>query len=458
MRKLPSGPIAMMNRLGDMAILTLASFIAAYDQGDLHYKVALVMALAANVIWFAGSALLRQYDVFNGRGFLNDLALTMFLLVGVAVAMGLLREVSPRYAMTTEFSRFVVVLLPAALWLRFRVVGARLLGAQPIDQVLIVGTGPLGRLTRRTILEQAGRREIIGYLRFDGEEEHPRLNAPVLGRAHDLDHVLRERIVDEVYFATTRHHPRATVQAGISVCERFGIPFAIPACDYRLVRAKPAESKAIADGYVHYLNVRYGRVQSVLKRMLDIVVSATALLLLSPLMIAVALAVRLTSPGPILFRQERVGLHGRTFAMLKFRSMVANAEALRAKLQAANEQQGPVFKIGRDPRITPIGRFIRKHSIDELPQLINVLRGDMSLVGPRPPLATEVAKYEAWQRRRLSVRPGMTCVWQVSGRSEIPFEQWMLLDMRYIDHWSLFQDLRLLLRTVPVVLTGRGAS
>jgi lipopolysaccharide/colanic/teichoic acid biosynthesis glycosyltransferase len=166
----------------------------------------------------------------------------------------------------------------------------------------------------------------------------------------------------------------------------------------------------------------------------------------------------LGSRGPILFKQRRVGLHGRTFDMLKFRSMVRNAEDLRAKLAAQNEQAGPVFKMKHDPRITRVGRFIRRFSIDELPQLINILRGDMSIVGPRPPIPSEVARYEAWQRRRLSVRPGLTCVWQVSGRNEISFDEWMLLDMRYIDHWSLAQDIQLILKTVPVVLKGRGAS
>ena len=166
----------------------------------------------------------------------------------------------------------------------------------------------------------------------------------------------------------------------------------------------------------------------------------------------------MTSRGPVLFRQERVGLHGRTFHMLKFRSMVANAEALKASLLKSNEQAGPVFKMKHDPRVTAVGRFMRKHSIDELPQLVNVLRGDMSIVGPRPPVPSEVASYETWQRRRLSVRPGLTCVWQVSGRNEISFQDWMLLDMRYIDHWSLREDFSLICRTVPVVLTGRGAS
>jgi lipopolysaccharide/colanic/teichoic acid biosynthesis glycosyltransferase len=176
------------------------------------------------------------------------------------------------------------------------------------------------------------------------------------------------------------------------------------------------------------------------------------------LLVGIAIAIKVTSRGALLFRQERVGLYGRTFHMLKFRSMVTNAEALQQTLQASNEQSGPVFKMKLDPRITRVGRFLRKHSLDELPQLVNVVRGDMAIVGPRPPLPSEVAKYEAWQRRRLSVRPGLTCVWQVSGRNDISFEQWMYLDMQYIDHWSLAEDLGLILKTVPIVLHGRGAS
>jgi exopolysaccharide biosynthesis polyprenyl glycosylphosphotransferase len=198
--------------------------------------------------------------------------------------------------------------------------------------------------------------------------------------------------------------------------------------------------------------------QQAMKRLFDIVASALALWLLLPLFVVVVALIKLTSRGPVFFRQTRVGLHGRTFNMLKFRSMVVNAESLKASLAAQNEQAGPVFKMRRDPRVTSIGRFIRKYSIDELPQLINVLRGDMSVVGPRPPVPDELSKYEAWQRRRLSVRPGLTCIWQVSGRNQISFEDWMLLDMQYIDHWSLARDFQLIFRTIPVVITGRGAS
>jgi exopolysaccharide biosynthesis polyprenyl glycosylphosphotransferase len=225
-----------------------------------------------------------------------------------------------------------------------------------------------------------------------------------------------------------------------------------------LGRARALLPSSARDGYIHYVAHAPQHLPRALKRLFDIAVSAGALVLLAPLLLAVALLVKLTSRGPIFFKQVRAGLHGRPFHMFKFRTMVVNAEALREKLLSLNEQTGPVFKMKNDPRITRVGAFLRKHSIDELPQLINVLRGDMSVVGPRPPIPKEVAQYEGWQCRRLSVRPGLTCIWQVSGRNQISFEDWMYMDMQYIDHWSFSQDLSLILKTVPVVLTGRGAS
>jgi exopolysaccharide biosynthesis polyprenyl glycosylphosphotransferase len=299
---------------------------------------------------------------------------------------------------------------------------------------------------------------VVGFLHFAQEALHDRLPARILADAGHIDDILREHVVDEVYVAGQRDAQHAEMQKVVAVCERFGIPFALPASGFRFSRAQPQHLHATADGYLHYLSIRPKPVQRAMKRAIDIAVSAAALGVLAPLLVAVAALVSLTSRGPILFRQVRVGQHGRQFHMLKFRSMVVNAEELKARLLAQNEQCGPVFKMKTDPRITAIGRFIRKYSIDELPQLVNVLRGEMSLVGPRPPIPAEVAKYEAWQRRRLSVRPGLTCVWQVSGRNEISFEDWMYLDMQYIDHWSLLHDLRLIAKTVPVVLTGRGAS
>jgi exopolysaccharide biosynthesis polyprenyl glycosylphosphotransferase len=195
------------------------------------------------------------------------------------------------------------------------------------------------------------------------------------------------------------------------------------------------------------------------KRIIDFAVSLTLIVLLSPLFLVVAIFIKFTSPGPVFFVQKRLGLSKRRFSIYKFRTMVVDAEKKMHELEDLNEVSGPVFKMRKDPRITPVGRFLRKTSIDELPQLFNVLKGEMSLVGPRP---LPVRDYEGfdqdWQRRRFSVVPGITCLWQVNGRSSVSFEQWMELDMQYIDQWSLWLDLKILARTIPAVLKGSGAA
>jgi exopolysaccharide biosynthesis polyprenyl glycosylphosphotransferase len=195
------------------------------------------------------------------------------------------------------------------------------------------------------------------------------------------------------------------------------------------------------------------------KRMLDFLISLVLLVVLAPLMLLIAGLIKFTSPGTVFFTQKRIGLNKRLFKLYKFRTMVTNAEELMAELEKHNEVSGPVFKISNDPRITALGRFLRKTSLDELPQLINVFKGDMSLVGPRPlPLRDYEGFEQDWHRRRLSVPPGITCLWQVQGRNSIPFERWMELDMEYIDHWSLWLDLKIMLKTIPAVLRGSGAS
>ncbi len=441
-------------RVGDALVVTLASFLAAVHDGTLHWRVAIAAGLAAMAsLWFT-SRVLHQYEPASGRGFLGDLALTLVLIAGVAMPLALLPLVSPRYAAVTDVGQFLFLAVPAILSLRFWTVGRTLRTAS--IRVLVVGTGALGRITGNELAERG--RSVVGFLRFEDDLPNPRLHAAIFGTSGDLEATLKDHVVDEVYFAPDGRLNEDAVQDAIRTCERLGEPFALPVCPYRLGRARPIGSRAIAEGFVHYLSIEAKPFQRWIKRAFDIVASGVALLLLSPLLVATAVAVKATSRGPVFFRQQRVGQFGRRFDMLKFRSMVANAEALKAQLMAKNEQSGPVFKMTRDPRVTAVGRFIRKYSIDELPQLVNVLRGDMSIVGPRPPIPSEVARYETWQRRRLSVRPGLTCVWQVSGRNQISFEQWMLLDMSYIDHWSLLTDFSLIAKTVPVVLTGRGAS
>lgn len=212
------------------------------------------------------------------------------------------------------------------------------------------------------------------------------------------------------------------------------------------------------DEYVVTLFREQMLAQLLMKRVLDTALSIIVLIMLSPLMLLVALLIKLTSPGPVFFSQNRVGMNQRQFRLYKFRSMVADAEARKLELQHLNERDGPAFKMENDPRTTRIGRFIRKTSIDELPQLFNVLSGEMSLVGPRPPLPDEVKRYEWLFRKRLSVKPGITCIWQISGRNNVSFDRWMEMDHEYVENWSLWLDLKILFMTVPAVLFSRGAS
>jgi len=211
--------------------------------------------------------------------------------------------------------------------------------------------------------------------------------------------------------------------------------------------AMPAVECEPANGFYQ----RYG------KRILDVAAVLCAGIFLLPLFLLLSLAVRLDSRGPVLYTSRRVGEGGRIFSFYKFRSMIVGADRIRDELRHLNEVDGPVFKITRDPRLTRVGTFLRRTSLDELPQLWNILAGDMSLVGPRPPIPEEVLQYEPWQLRRLSVRPGLTCLWQISGRSEIGFDEWMRLDMQYIDNRSFSLDLKILLRTIPAVVGGKGA-
>ena len=194
-----------------------------------------------------------------------------------------------------------------------------------------------------------------------------------------------------------------------------------------------------------------------IRRVVDVGLALVLMVVLLPLFLAIAAAIKLGSPGPILFKQQRCGLRGRPFTFLKFRSMRLDAEALKPALAPFNEMDGPAFKMTNDPRVTPVGRFLRRTSLDELPQLWNILKGDMSFVGPRPAVLDEVRQYEPWQRRRLSMQPGLTCLWQVSGRNELTFDEWMRLDLEYIDNWSLWLDVKIVLKTIPAVILGRGA-
>jgi len=296
--------------------------------------------------------------------------------------------------------------------------------------------------------------------------EHPEWNLAVLAKVDPRIGSLQETLLELLH-----KHPISCVVFNVGQTHFSEVERAILACETEGVEAwlvadfvRTSISRAtIEDFYGKPLLVFRTTPdvswRLVCKRLIDIAGAATGLLVLGPiLLLPVSIAIKLTSPGPVLFKQKRSGLHGRIFTVLKFRTMITNAEMLRAELEVFNEMTGPVFKIKDDPRITRLGRFLRKTSIDELPQLWNVLMGDMSLVGPRPLPNYEVDQFQNFaHRRRLSMKPGLTCLWQISGRNRIGFEQWMKLDLQYIDNWSLWLDLTILFRTIPVVLSGLGA-
>ncbi|MCB9742795.1 MAG: sugar transferase [Alphaproteobacteria bacterium] len=289
------------------------------------------------------------------------------------------------------------------------------------------------------------------------DSEISEIHYKVLGQIPDLPRLLEAHPVDQVYM-TGRAWDTRTLRMIADSCEELGVDFSMDA-NFLGLRVAQANLGDFEGNSVLMFSSTPAQPEALaIKRLMDVVLSGLALLALSPVFFFVALAIKITDPGPIFFGQERSGLYGRTFTMWKFRSMVADAEKLRAQLEAQNEMDGPVFKMTHDPRITAVGRFIRKTSIDEFPQFWNVFRGEMSLVGPRPPIPAEVERYERWQRRRLSMKPGLTCIWQVSGRNNVDFRTWMKQDLEYIDNWSLLLDIKLLAMTVPVVLLGTGAK
>jgi len=324
---------------------------------------------------------------------------------------------------------------------------------------LIVGCGTRGH-EMATLIEQSGGMglRLVGFVDPNSEgstltDKFGQYNVFPLSA---IEQVLRDRVIDEVVFAVSmqelaRLEPVLSHCANVGVTTRVQLEF-LPSPYSRIYlenfRDVPLLSLSTAPESELLL---------FLKRTVDVVVAAMSLVLLFPLLLAIAAVIRITSPGEVLFRQTRCGLGGRRFTLYKFRSMVNNAEQLRAELHQLNELDGPAFKISDDPRITPIGRILRRFSLDELPQFWNILRGDMSFVGPRPAIPGEVEKYEPWQRRRLRMRPGLTCIWVLEGRSHVDFHRWIQLDLAYIDNWSLWLDCKIFFRTIPIVISGKGA-
>ena len=417
-----------------------------------------VVSLAA-VCWAAAASSLGLYRVSIRRSGWEKVRIVIESSIILWLFLGFLS-----FALKLDLSRPLIALF--VFYQAVILTGVRLLitlrrrrgflSSKNCRNILIIGTAGKARKMGRMISRYSdwGLR-ILGYVTVDGAVAQEDCG-DILGKIEDLPNILETHIVDEIIFAGDR--PSLNLLDKIlELCKEQGIRTRV-AVDFFPAKVTNVSMEFLENVPVLTFSSAPEHAFSLLvKRIIDVVVSAALLAILLPFLVVIGLLVKLTSKGPAIYRQTRCGLYGRKFTLYKIRSMCDGAEDVLWEIKHLNEMDGPVFKMRNDPRVTPLGRFLRKSSIDEWPQFWNVLKGDMSLVGPRAPLPEEVKEYTRWQRRRLSVKPGITCLWQVSGRNEIDFHEWMRLDLHYIDNWSLLLDLKILLRTFPVVLLGKGA-
>ena len=462
--------------LSDVILIGLA-FAAAYEtRVSLHFEQQFYMeperqilvlgfsifAWVATGLWFG---VYEKLDSWHPRVVLRDAARQCAIGgAGVALLQYILR-------LHPEISRPFVVLFAAYAWIllvAFRLGWARMAAAIRREfaaphYVMVVGTGE-----RAIRMAEAIERFADYGVRLTGFLEQAGSDAPsawpdiTLGSVYqvrpvaELPSILRQHVVDEIIFAVGSDR-LADLEEAFLLCDEEGVRTRVAVDFFPHVNSTVSLDRFGETPLLTFSAAPDDEIRLLVKRITDVAVAAVALILLAPFMAVVAALIKLTSPGPAIFRQVRCGLNGRRFIFYKFRSMCENAEQLKPALDHLSARE-IAFKIPDDPRLTPIGRYLRKFSIDEWPQLWSVLRGDMSLVGPRPAVPSEVDRYKRWQRRRLRMRPGLTCIWAISGRDTVDFETWMKLDMQYIDNWSLALDWKILLSTIPRVLTGRGAN
>jgi exopolysaccharide biosynthesis polyprenyl glycosylphosphotransferase len=377
-----------------------------------------------------------------------------FVFSGIAFTLRLpVPPLMPAVFAGCLFTAEVALRIPIFLWLR-----SLRRGGLNNRNILIIGTGPRAAAAWRTIAKHPewGLR-LIGFIDHEQGDYVPAVPVDKIHKLIELPDLLREESIDEVLIACPRSMLDGLEDA-VYECSLIGVPVTL-LTDLFGAQLPPPRAGSFDDlGTISFAPVHHDFMALKVKRAIDIVGSIVGLILSAPILLAAAIAIKLDDGGTVFFRQWRCGLNGRRFQMVKLRTMVPEAELLKTELLHLNEMDGPVFKIKDDPRTTEVGRTLRKWSIDELPQFWNVLRGQMSLVGPRPPTPDEVGSYRGRDRRRLSMRPGLTCLWQVSGRNEIDFDEWMRLDRKYIDEWRLRRDIVILLRTLPVILLRKGAS
>jgi exopolysaccharide biosynthesis polyprenyl glycosylphosphotransferase len=465
--------------LSDLAIMTVSfasatlaeSYLSAHMSfGDfLSMRIKLqniVLFLGLLAVWhgvFSAVGLYHSKRIEARRNEVKDVLTATSVgtvLLVLAGALFRIRMITPLFlaafwvvsSLTTVVYRLLLRQLLA--WIRIH--------GRNLRRILIVGTNERAVRFARSIESRPELGyELMGFVDgvWPGREAFRASGYPLVADCEHFPQLLREHVIDEIVLALPMKSCYLQASRIATQGREQGILVHSLTDIFELGAPHSSTSGFDPDAAMIVSSNQSEGWPSVIKSVMDVVISAAALILLAPLFLITAIVIRWDSPGPIFFAQERVGLNKRRFRVYKFRTMITGAERMQAELEARNEADGPVFKIKDDPRTTRVGRFLRKFSIDELPQLINILRGDMSLVGPRP---LPVRDYNGFdqdrQRRRFSVRPGLTCLWQINGRSTVSFEHWMDLDMQYIDQWSLWLDLKILVRTIPAVLRGTGAA
>ncbi|MDZ4347531.1 MAG: sugar transferase [Candidatus Binatia bacterium] len=465
-------------RFADVAVMAIAftiGLVASAERMSMDVEQFLAVRVKlSNILLFVGFAIVWHLifisqDLYRSRRI--GLIKVEWWEVTKAVLLGtlLLAAFALLFRMTaigrTFLVTFFAVVLPATVimrsGLRFVLGGVRQKGRN-LRNALIVGCGPRGARIGRELRS----RPDLGYLILGYVDD---IAAPecsvhsgkekLLGTLSEFEEILKTQEVDEVFIGLTVKSYYETIAKIIMLCEQLGVTVRMPAEMFELHLAKSAIDYLDDAAFLTLRPVQENALCLVIKRAIDVVGSAITLVVLTPVFALIAIAVKLDSRGPVFFVQKRVGLNRRKFRALKFRTMATDAEERIKDLEDKNEVRGAAFKMRNDPRVTRVGRILRKLSLDEVPQFFNVLRGDMSLVGPRPLPTRDVERFdEQWQKRRFSVKPGLTCLWQVNGRHNISFEHWMELDLQYIDNWSLKLDFEILMKTIPAVLRGSGAS
>jgi exopolysaccharide biosynthesis polyprenyl glycosylphosphotransferase len=465
-------------KLFDLGLMILSFGLATFAVANEYYAGTLEQFMAmrikvGNFLIFAGCLLawhlvLSSYHVYASHRLtrLRHQLLDILKATSVGTLLMVLAAFLFRISMVTGtflgvfWLSSTVLTMASRIGLRFALEKMRLRGRN-LRHMLIVGTNQRAvQFAKKIDATPSLGYRIVGFadLDWDGLQEFKHTGYALACDLSTLPAFIRNSVVDELVLALPVRSLHTHASEIAELCQEQGIVMRVfNAFDLKSGHSRVEE----IDGhkFITHYRADFEGWQGIAKRAFDIAVSFVMLLLLAPALIITAILIKLTSPGPVFFVQKRIGFNKRHINVYKFRTMVVDAEKRMKEIEHLNEVSGPVFKIKNDPRITSVGKLLRKTSIDELPQLFNVLKGDMSLVGPRPlPLRDYEGFDKDWQRRRFSVRPGITCLWQIAGRSSIPFEQWMVLDLQYIDKWSLWLDLEILVRTIPAVLRGSGAA